>query len=402
MNAKGKRILLWSAILALVVTGLAFAFVPQPIPVDLVTLELGPMVVTVEEEGRTRIHDVYVLSAPVAGRVRRIDFHVGDPVVAGSTVLTEIEPGDPTLLDPRSEAQAQAAVETADAARIFAEASVEEASAEFDFARAEFGRANQLVDDGTISLRALDEAERLFKTRKAALSTARAELQMRMFELEQARAQLISPNDAQESGSDCECVPITAPVSGRILRIFNPSERVVALAEPLLEIGEPNDLEIVVDFLSSDAVRIRPGQRVILDGWGGENPLSGSVRRIEPFGFTKVSALGIEEQRVNVVIDFEGTPDGWERLGHGYQIETAVVLWESDAVLTVPLTAVFRLDEGWALFKEQDGRARLTPVQLGQRNGLVAEIVNGLAEGDAIVVHPSDRIDDGVRITDRE
>ncbi len=401
MTAMQKRIVIWAVVLGVIVLGVLWAFAPRAIPVDLVTVREGPMVVTVEEEGKTRIHDVFILSAPVLGRVQRIDAEVGDPVVAGQTVLARIEPGDPSLLDPRSEAQAQAAVAAAESANRLAAAQVEQATAELDFAQAELRRANELVADGTISRRDYDEAQRAYKTRRAALATARAELQVRLFELEQARAQLLSPTQTQEPAEECDCLPITAPVNGRVLTIVNESERVVSPGEALLEIGDPSDLEIVVDFLSMDAVRIRPGQRVILDQYGGDEPLSGRVRRVEPFGFTKVSALGIEEQRVNVVIDLDGDPSGWERLGHGYQVEARVVLWESDAALTVPLTALFRADQDWAVFAEQAGRAVLTIVGIDRRNGLEARIVAGLDPGQRVVAHPSDRVQDGVRIAAR-
>lgn len=401
MNANTKRILLWSIIALAVVTGLSLTFIPQAVTVDLITLEHSSMTVTVDEEGETRVHDVFVLSAPVAGRVQRIEAHVGDVVAAGQTILASIEPGDPTLLDPRSEAQAKAAVQAAKSARALALAEVEQAQAELDFAKAEFDRAHELIADNTISQRDVDNANRTYKTGKAALATARAGLQMRNFELEQARAQLLSPIDTQALHGKCACIPITAPVSGRVLKIPNTSERVVAAGEPLLEIGDPAELEIVVDFLSADAVQIEAGQRVIIDRWGGEQPLEGRVRRVEPFGYTKVSALGIEEQRVNIVVDLVSAPDQWQRLGHGYQVEVRVVLWEQDQVLTVPLTALFRNRENWAVFVAKNGRAELREVELGQRNGLVAEIAVGLDPADQVILHPSDRVLDGVRITAR-
>jgi HlyD family secretion protein len=225
---------------------------------------------------------------------------------------------------------------------------------------------------------------------------------MSLFELDQARAQLLSPNDTQTPHADCDCVPITAPVSGRVMRIPNSSARVVTAGEALMEIGDPTDLEVVVDFLSADAVLIRPGQAVMIDGWGGAEPLSGRVRVVEPFGFTKVSALGIEEQRVNVTIDFNGPADQREQLGHGYQVEARVVLWEADSALTVPLTALFRAGEDWAVFIERDGRAQARPVRIGQRNGLVAEVLEGLAPGDRVLSHLSDRVTEGGRISKRD
>jgi HlyD family secretion protein len=326
---------------------------------------------------------------------------VGDPVVANETVLAQIEPGDPSFLDPRSEAQARAMIQAAEAARDLATAAVQDADAQYEFARAEYARMQELVVEGSVSKRDLDSAERDYKARRAGLGTARAALQVRNYELELARAQLVSPLQTQGPQEECECIPITAPVSGRILQIVDRSERVVREGDMLMQIGDSTDLEIVVDYLSMDAVKIEAGQRVIIENWGGNVLLEGRVRLVEPFGFLKISALGIEEQRVNVIIDF-ANDKGWERLGHGYQVESRVVLLEADAVLTVPLTALFRDGEHWALFIEEDGRARLRHVEMGQRNGVIAEIGDGLEAGNRVVVHPSDRITDGVRIASRD
>jgi HlyD family secretion protein len=400
VTANQKRIVVWSIIVGIVAIGLVLSFRPRPVMVDLVAVEPGPLRVTLDEEGETRVHDVYTLSAPVAGRVQRIDRHVGDPVIANETVLARIEPGDPSFLDPRSEAQARAAIQAAEAARDLAAAAVKDAEAQYEFARAEFARMQELVKDGSVSKRDLDTAERDHKARRAGLDTARAALQMRNYELEVARAQLVSPLETQGSREVCDCIPITAPVSGRVLQIEDRSERVVREGEVLMQIGNPNDLEIVVDYLSMDAVRIEAGQRVIIDNWGGAEPLAGRVRLVEPYGFLKISALGIEEQRVNVIIDFEGEQER-ERLGHGYQVETRVVLWEADEVLAVPLTALFRDGDRWALFVAEDGRARLRHAEVGQKNGIVAEIRQGLEAGEQVVVHPSDRVTDDVRIARR-
>lgn len=400
MTANQKRIVVWSIIVGIIAIGLAVSFRPRPVMVDIVEVQLGPLMVTLDEEGETRVHDIYTLSAPVAGKVQRIKQRVGDPVTANETVLARIEPGDPSFLDPRSEAQARASIQAAEAARSLAVAEVTDAEAQYEFARAEFARMQELVEEGSVSERDLDTAERDYKARRAGLETARAALQMRNYELEVARAQLVSPLQTQASRDNCECIPITAPVSGRILQIADRSERVVRDGDVLMQIGDPNDLEIVVDYLSMDAVRIEAGQRVIIDNWGGDESLAGRVRLVEPFGFLKVSALGIEEQRVNVIIDFT-SEQGRERLGHGYQVETRVVLWEADDALTVPLTALFRDGERWALFVVEDDRARLRHVEVGQKNGIVAEIREGIEAGARVVVHPSDRVTDGVRIASR-
>jgi len=401
VTANTKRIVIWSAVIGIIVVGLALSFMPRAVMVDLVEIRPRTILVTLDEEGETRVHDVYTLSAPVSGRVQRIDGHVGDPVAADETVLARIEPGDPSFLDPRSEAQARAAVQAAEAARDFAAAGVTEAEARHEFARAEFARMQELARDGSVSERDLDSAERDYKAGHAGVDTARAALQMRTFELDVARAQLVSPLETQGSSGACECVPITAPVSGRILQIADRSERIVREGDVLMQIGNPRDLEIVVDYLSMDAVKIEAGQRVIIDNWGGETPLAGRVRLVEPFGFLKVSALGIEEQRVNVIIDF-ADDEGWERLGHGYQVETRVVLWEADRALAVPLTALFRDGDEWAVFVEERGRAQLRHVVTGQQNGVIAEIGSGVEAGERVVAHPGDRVTDGARIAGRE
>lgn len=400
MNANSKRIVMWAVIVGVIVIALALAFAPRPVMVDLVAVKPGPLVVTLDEEGETRVHDIYTLSAPVAGRVQRIDVHVGDVVEANESVLALIQPGDPSFLDPRSEAQARAAIQAATAARDLAAAEVKDAEAQYEFARSEYVRMQELVGEGSVSKRDLDVAERDFKARRAGLDTARAAQQVRSFELELAQAQLVSPLETRGERESCDCIPITSPVSGRVLNIDDRSERVVREGAALMQIGDPADLEIVADYLSMDAVMIEPGQRVIIDNWGGGEPLQGRVRLVEPFGFLKVSALGIEEQRVNVIVDFASAV-GWERLGHGYQVETKVVLWEADDVLTVPLTALFRDGEDWALFAEEDGRAVLRYVEIGRRDGVVAEIRNGVEAGEKVVAHPGDRVANGVRIASR-
>jgi HlyD family secretion protein len=401
MHAQLRRLTFWGALAGLVVIGLVFAFRPQAVAVDVRAIVRGPLVVTVEDEGRTRVHDIYVLSAPVTGRMRRIDLHVGDPVSALETVVAEIEPIDPAFLDPRSEAQARADVSAAESAEQLARAEVEMAQAELDFAHREFDRSRELIQNQTISQRDLDEAERSYRTRRAALLTAQAALDRSAYQLDRARAQLLSPIETQRSGAECDCIALRSPVDGEILQLLQQSEGVVAASTPLVEVGDPRDLEIAVDLLSADAVKVQAGQRVIIDGWGGDAVLEGRVRLVEPFGFTKVSALGIEEQRVNVIIDIVSAREEWRRLAHGYQVDARIVLVERDDVLKVPLTALFRDGTEWAVFVAAAGRAELRRVTLGQRNGIEAEITVGLQDGERVVLHPSDRVVDGVRIATR-
>jgi len=401
MSANVRRWLFWGVIGALVAGGLIYAFRPIAIPVDMVRVAGGPLAVTVDEEAATRIRDIYTLSAPVTGVARRIEADVGDIVSANETILAEIEPVDPTFLDVRTTAEREAALKATEAARMLARAEVAEAEAELEFAERELARAEELFRSGHVSERRRDDARRAFKARAAALDTSKATLMRQQFEVERARAALASPLESRARKRDCECVPVTAPVSGKILQVLHESEGVVSAGTPLIEIGDPKNLEVVADYLSADAVKITAGQRVIIDEWGGERPLEGRVRRIEPFGFMKVSALGIEEQRVNVIIDITDPDDRWIRLAHGYRVETRVVLAEKANVLQVPLTALFRRGEAWAVFVEREGRAALQPVTLGLKNGLVAEIVSGLTEGDRVIRYPSSRVEDGARIVDQ-
>ena len=402
MTAKTKRLILWSSLLAVLVIALAFAFRPQPIAVDTIEVRRSTLVVTVDDEGQTRVHDVYVLSAPVAGHMRRIDLHVGDPVAARETVVAEIAPIDPAFLDPRSEAQARADVRAAESAEALTRAAVDQAEAELEFAEREQVRATQLFAEGTISERERDDAQRTFRTRRAILATALAALDVRSYELERARATLVTPVGAPAHAEACNCVAIRAPVDGSVLRILQQSEGVVAVGAPLVEIGDPRDLEIVVDLLSSDAVNVAAGQRVSVERWGGALPLEGRVRLVEPYGFTKISALGIEEQRVNAIIDLTSQPEAWSRLAHGYQVDVRIVLWEESDALVMPLLALFRDGDAWAVFVAAGDRAELRHVTLGRRNRLEAQILDGVAEGERVVLHPSNRVQTGARIVERE
>lgn len=401
MTAGIKRTVFWLVVLGLLAAGIGWSLRPRPVPVDMVPASLESLVVTVDEEGRTRVREVFVVSAPVMGRVRRSALEVGDAVEAGVTVVAEIEPSDPAFLDVRARAEAEADVAGAEDALVRAEAEVDVAKAELDYARAELERARRLAGTGAISGQAADEALRVFRTRSASLTTAQAAVRVAEHTLERARSRLAIPVASASHGKDCDCVVLRAPVSGRVLQVHQESESVVAPAQPLVSIGDPHDLEIVAEMLSTEAVKVKPGMRVIVDGWGGETPLAGEVQRIEPFGFTKVSALGIEEQRVNVVVELRGDPATWQALGHGFRVDVRVVVWETDTALVVPLTALFRVDGGWALFVAQDGVARRREVDIGERAGMRVQVTSGLEPGERVVVSPSDSVEDGRRVSGR-
>ncbi|ASP56620.1 efflux RND transporter periplasmic adaptor subunit [Sinorhizobium meliloti] len=399
MGVVKRRLAIWGSLLALLAAGIAYALRPQPIQVDLAVAEIGLLRVTLDEEGETRVRDVYTLHAPLRGRLQRITAEVGDVVKAGETQLAQIEPAPPAFLDVRTEAELQAAVEAARAAHNLAAAELNKAKADLTFAEGERARARQLIERRTISQRTLEDAERSYHVAQANLATAEAALKVREHELHQARSRLLSRQEIRSLREDCECMPVTAPVSGVVLQVMRRSEGVVEAGTPLLDIGDPTDLEIVVNFLSEDAVRIRPGQRAIITDWGGED-LNAVVRRIEPFGQTQVSALGIEEQRVDVILDFADPTESWRSLGHGYRVDVQVILFEGE-VLKLPLGALFRQGEEWAVFVAAEGRAGLRPVAVSQRNSLAVEIREGLVPGERVILYPSDRIKDGAAIVER-
>jgi len=396
-----RRLLFWSLPVVAVLLALVLLLRPQPVAVDLAVVERGPLQVATSDEGETRVRDVYVVSAPVTGLMLRIDLEPGDEVIAAETIVAHIQPTDPIVLDVRTEAEAKASMQAAIAAREYGEAEVERANSELEFARAEFVRFQGLAEGETISASELDDAKRRERTATAALAEAKAQLAVRMYELERARARLLPVSEAREQREGCDCIHVYSPVSGQVLRRLQESEGVIDAGTPLLEIGDPRDLEVVVDLLSSEAVKVAPGQRVVIEAWGGDADINGVVRRVEPLGFTKVSALGIEEQRVNVIIDLTDSPELWSSLGHGYRVEPRIILWEADNVLKTPLGALFREGGDWAVFVEEGGRAVLRSIEIGRENSLEVEVAAGLDPGERVVLHPGDRVGEGVRISQR-
>ena len=393
---KNPRLLAGAAGVALLAV---VALRPRPVPVDVAPLSRGPLVVTLDEEGETRVIRRFLVTAPVSGRLLRIDLRPGDPVVQGGTTLATILPGDPTPLDARSRAEAEAALAAARATLDGARAEAGRAAAAESLAAAQLARTKSLAADGIASGETLDA--RSADARSAAEGKRAAEFAVATatHQVEAARARLAQARGAAERpGTPLE---VHAPITGTVLRRLRESEGPVVAGEPLVELGDPSDLEIVADYLSTDAVRIRPGSTVRIERWGGGGPLAGVVRRVEPAGFTKVSALGVEEQRVNVLVDFAGPAAERAALGDGYRVEVAAVLAERAMATKLPVSALFRHEGEWAVFAVEHGRARRRPVQIGERNPLEAELLGGLPDGAEVVLHPPDSLDDGSRIERR-
>ncbi len=385
MQKRTKFTALLIAILVIAVVTLAFR--PKPIPVETATVVAGPLQETVEEEGKTRMHDHFVLAAPVAGRLRRIELHAGDPVGVGQ-VITFI---DPTPIEPRQTAVLQARLDAAQAAQREADALVGQAKAQSDQAAIDLERTRKLFEQGITSKETFDRTVNLEASATKQLEAARSRAQTAAYQVKEASAALLT----QTSGHSELPVPVASPVKGRILRLLELSEKVVAPGAPIVEIGYTPTLEVVADFLTRDAVKINPGMGAIIDDWGGDRPLRARVRMVEPGAFTKISALGVEEQRANVVLDFL---DGSDKLEDAYRVEVKVITWESPDALKVPSSAVFRSKTDWAVFKVQDGRARKALVQLGHRGAFEIEVLQGLAARDTVITHPSADIKEGVRV----
>jgi len=394
-----RRWIVVFALLGIVALSVAYGFRPTPVLVEAGRVTRGPLQVTVEEEGMTRVADRFVVSSPVAGVARRIDLDVGDPVARGRSLVV-IEPLQAAALDPRTRAEAQARVAAGEAALSAAGENAREASAHDGYAQTKLERTRGLFAGGFATRDALDQAETEARRAQAARGSAEFAVQVARHNLEAARTALrYSAGDGSAAAPGAFAV--RSRVAGRVLAIPHKSAGVVSPGQPLIEIGDPAAIEVEVEVLSADAVRLKTGMRVLFDRWGGDLPLEGRVRVVEPAGFTKVSALGVEEQRVHVIADIVSQATGRERLGDGYRLEARFILWEGRDILQVPAGALFRHGEGWAAFAVENGKARMRPVGIGRRGSLAAEVASGLSEGETVVVHPGDAVRDGVRVRPR-
>jgi HlyD family secretion protein len=395
-TVRWRRRLLWGLMMALGVWGLYLGFRPQALEVDLGSASRGVLRATLEQEGRTRVHDRYVVTSPIAGYARRVRLEVGQAVERGA-VLVELEPARAEVLDARRHAEAEARIAAAESAVSGAAQRVSAAASAAELAQAELTRVRALRQQGHVSVAADERAASEARRANADWRSAQFAAAAARHELEAARTTLRFAGSA----STAELVLVRAPVAGKLLKIAHKSEGPVGAGQPLIEIGDPATLEVEVDLLSADAVRIAPGTRVVFERWGGEGTLEGVVRLIEPAGFTKVSALGVEEQRVWVIVDFTSPATRWQRLGDGYRVEASFVLWEGQDVLQIPASALFRDGDGWAVFVVEQGKAGKRAVRIGQRNGLSAQIVAGIKAGERVIRHPDDRVHDGVGVKAR-
>jgi HlyD family secretion protein len=395
MKMPSVRVRIWIGLAIVALLGFAWAFSPRAIEVDATSVTRQDMTVTVSDDGMTRVRDVFVLSAPLDGTMSRVEVEPGDFVKERETVISTIRPLLPPLLPARTEAQLKSNVSSAESAVTAARADTERLRAEHERLKRDLDRAEKLLASATISQQAVDNAEAAERTGYLALRAAEAVIGVRRQELAAARAALMP--STMQNGDDT--ISVTAPLSGQILTVDRESEGPVAQGMPIVEIGDLNSLECVADFLSEEAVRVRPGDRVTFTDWGGD-PLQGRVRRVEPAGFTKVSALGIEEQRVNIVMDL-ADPAERQSLGHRYRFVANIVVWQGTDRLVVPMAALFRDADGWAVFVIENGRTNWRSVSVGHTNRTHADILGGLKEGERVIIHPPRLLERGRRVTVR-
>jgi HlyD family secretion protein len=381
------------------VSAIVLGMLPKPTEVEIAPVTTGPLTVNVLEEGKTRIRHRYIVSAPVGAHLNRVELRAGAPIEAGKTVLATLTPESSSFLNPRAQAEGEARVKAAESTRMMRETQVERAKAALDLAQKEMARARELKKSGSIATKEWDTAESQANVLSRELHMAEFTLQTSDFELAQAKATL---QQAQSPVPEkVEPLKIIAPVDGFILNVFEESARVVTPGMPIMEVGDPRDMEAEIELLSSDAAGVQPGADVAIEQWGGDQPLRGRVTVVEPGGYTKVSSLGVEEQRVKVRVDFvDPVPAGY-LMGDRYRVEARIVTWHAANVLQVPAGALFRRGGDWMTFVARNGKAHLTKVEVAHLNGIAGQVVSGLNAGQTVVLHPPDVLTDGSSVKAR-
>lgn len=397
------RKLIWAVLGLALAAGAVWSLWPQPQQVDLAPVSRGPMQGTLSAQGTTRVRAPFAIAAPIAGTADRSPVEVGDRVSAGETVVAILRPADPTLMDARSRAQAEAAVAEAEAAVALAETGLRQAEGALEHAATRLERTRALVDRGVVPRRMLDDFEAAHDAALQGRLAALSQLDLSHATLGRAQAQFMGPQgiaDPAVPPGEC-CLRLVSPLDGVVLALADRSARPVQPGSPLLTVGNLDEMDVEIDLLSADAVQVPPGARAEIDRWGGPATLEARLRRIDPAAFTRVSALGIEEQRVRLHLDLLTPPAGRPGLGDGFRVQVRLILWEADGLLRVPQAALFRQGGGWAVFRAQDGRAVQVPVQIGRMAGDVAEVLSGLAEGERVILFPAATLAEGARIAPR-
>ena len=397
MSVAMRRIAIVAGVLAAAVV-VTWAVMPGPVPVETAVVTKGQFVASVDEDGKTRVRERYVVAAPLAGRLGRIHFKAGDQVQVDDAVAT-ITPSPAPLMDPRTRHEVEERLGAAEANVERAKAVAGRARSQSEQANTDLTRTRTLAERGATTAQALEHAELAVRLAERDVRAAEFLDHAAEHDLSQMRALLARYGNSAEGTPDGWNV--TAPVAGVVLKVSQESETIVQPGMPLLDIGDPHDLEVVVDVLSTDAVEIRPGADVAIIHWGGEGQLSGQVRRVEPAAFTKISTLGVEEQRVNVLIDIVSPAIQWARLGDAYQVDAQIVVFAQDDATIVPAGALFRRGDEWNVYVVKDGRAELREIAMLRRSGRFAAVASGLSPGEMVVVYPSDRVASGARVRPR-
>ncbi len=389
--------IIWSFIVVAIAVAAVMAFLPKPVEVETAEVLRGSLRVSVQEDGKTRIRDKYIVSAPVTGTLSRIEHRAGDAIASLDVLLAVILPSEPSMLDMRSQAQARARVRAAEAALLRAEAAADQTVTNHELRQKKFSRAEQLLKNRAISQDDFDIARTDLLVSQKSMHAASFDTEIAEYELQMARAAASQYDDSGET----EVVPfeIFAPIRGKVLKVFEESSTTVAVGTPLIEIGDPANLELEIDVLSTDAVQIRPGAEMTIEHWGGEQPLQGHVRVVEPAAFTKISSLGVEEQRVNIIADFDESAERLATLGDGYRVEARITVRQLQDVVLIPNSALFRNDRQWHVFAVFQGRALKKAVTIGSQNDTHTEVIAGLQPDDVVVVYPNDQLDDDSPVT---
>ncbi len=401
MPYEGVKLVTKVTIVFIAIALLVFAFIPEKRQVDLISVEKGNLTVSVEGEGKTRIHDVYTIYTPIEGRVTRIESNAGDSVTAGKTIIANMYPANPAFLDKRSEIQAKADIKGAEAALDLASSRVRQAQAKLELDQSEYKRTQELFKNNMVSTAELERAEIKLTMQKAEKDTFIANKALMESRLKAAQAKSIQPEFTDFIQSETCQICIYSPVDGHVLRILHKSESIIPVGTALVEIGDLKDLEVNIEMLSTNAVKVNVGDKAFIKRWGGIEDLAARVKVIEPSGFTKISALGVEEQRVNVILSLTDPYEKWQSLGDAFRVEAEIVIDEIQSIIKVPLSALFRQNGEWTVLKVIDGKVVLQVVMVGKRNNLFAEVTQGLAVSEQVIIHPNNSIEVGMKVIQR-